>query len=230
MADRNWLLKKFNVVLTRTVLELGGTFCLPLQLTPPISKSIMHSMSFGRLVTELPDLQQVLSTYAAASAEKMRREKLACNYVSLFLETNRFMNEPQYNPWIKLPLPHATDFTAEIIEYTLIGLDAIFQDDFRYNKGGVLLDGLIPVGERQTNLFGPWDREKVARINQAVDGVNSIFGHGTMRLASQGFRNAHWRTRANHLSSITQPGKSSEFQHNPRMVGLGQSIPLYRSL
>jgi DNA polymerase V len=229
-ADRNWVMKKFNVVLTRTALELGGSFCLPLQLSPPISKSIMHSMSFGRLVTDLQDLRQVLSTYAAASAEKMRREKLACTYVSVFLETNRFMDEPQYAPWIKLPLPYATDFTAEIIDYALLGLDAIYKDDYRYNKGGVMVDGLIPAGERQTNLFDLWDREKVARINQALDGVNSIFGPGTMRLASQGFRNAKWRTRANHLSSITEPGKPSEFQHHPRSVELGQSVPLYRSL
>jgi DNA polymerase V len=230
MANRNWLLKKFNVVLTRTALELGGTFCLPLNLHPPTSKSIMHSMSFGRLLTELKELRQVLSTYASASAEKMRREELACTWVYVFLETNRFRDEPQYNPWIKLQLPHATDFTPEITEYALHGLESIYKDDYRYNKGGVLVHGLIPAGERQTNMFDPWDREKVARINQALDGVNSIFGPGTMRLGSQGFRNSNWRTRANHLSSITAPGKGSEFQHNPRMVELGQSVPLYRSL
>lgn len=229
-CDRNWLLKKFNVVLTRTALELAGTPCLPLNLHPPISKSIMHSMSFGRLVTELQELKQVISTYAAASAEKMRREKLACHYVTVFLQTNRFLKEEQYCPWIKLPLPYATDFTAEILDYSLMGLDAIYKEDYRFNKGGVLLDGLIPAGERQTNLFDPLDREKVARINEAMDSVNATFGSGTMRLASQGFRNAKWRTRANHLSSITQPGKASEFLHNPRMVELGQSVQLYRSL
>lgn len=229
-ADRNWILKTFNVVLTRTALELGETFCLPLNLSPPISKSIMHSMSFGRLVSNHDELRQVISTYAAASAEKMRREKLACNYVTVFLATNRFMNEPQYHPWIKLPLPHATDFTAEILDYALMGLDGIYRDDYRYNKGGVLLDGLIPAWERQTNLFDPWDREKVDRINQAMDTVNAVFGSGTMRLGSQGFRNAKWRTRANHLSSITEAGKASEFQHHPRMVELGQSVSLYRSL
>jgi len=43
-------MKRFNVVLTRTALELRGVFCLPLLLKPPICKSMMSSMSFGKLV------------------------------------------------------------------------------------------------------------------------------------------------------------------------------------
>jgi DNA polymerase V len=80
--------------LTRTALELRGVFCLPLLLEPPISKSIMSSMSFGKLVEDVESLRQVISTYAAESAAKMRREWLACSSVVVFLETNRFRDEP----------------------------------------------------------------------------------------------------------------------------------------
>jgi DNA polymerase V len=151
-ADERWLMKRFNVVLTRTALELRGVFCLPLLLEPPISKSIMSSMSFGKLVEDFESLRQVISTYAAESAAKMRREGLACSSVLVFLETNRFMDEPQYNPSVRVPLPYATDNTTEIIGAAMAGLKTMFQEGYRYNKGGAMVEGLIP-GSHKMGLF-----------------------------------------------------------------------------
>lgn len=103
--DPKWLLKTFNVVLTRTALELRGQFCLALQLEPSLSKSSMHSMSFGKLVEDYASLRQVISTYAAESSAKMRREQLVFGSVLVFLQTNRFIQDPQYAPQITLQLP-----------------------------------------------------------------------------------------------------------------------------
>jgi DNA polymerase V len=229
-TDPEWILKKFNVILTRTALELRGQFCLPLQLSPPISKSIMSSMSFGKLVEDFESLRQVISTYAAESAAKMRRENLACRAVLVFLETNRFIDEPQYYPSLKLQLPYPTDHTAEIIQTALAGLDNIFREGYRYNKGGVMLDGLIPAGERQTSLLDPHDREKVASLMQTLDQLNTLYGPGTLRYGSQGFRHASWQMRQNHLSSNNNQGLMTEHQQVKRICELGQSTALIRAL
>lgn len=228
--DPKWLLKTFNVVLTRTALELRGQFCLALQLEPPISKSIMHSMSFGKLVEDYASLRQVISTYAAESSAKMRREQLACGSVHVFLQTNRFIQEPQYFPGITLPLPYPTDHAAEIIQIALSALDAIFQSGYRYNKGGVMLGQLIPASERQTSLLDPYNRDKVARLMQALNGINQQFGPGALRYGSQGFRKATWQMRQNHLSSQNNQGLMTEHQQVKRICELGQSTALIRAL
>ncbi len=229
-ADSKWILKNFNIVLTRTALELQGKFCLPLQLVPPISKSIMHSMSFGKLIEDFESLRQVISTYAAESAAKMWREQLACWSVLVFLETNRFIQEPQYYPSITLQLPYPTDHTGEIIQTALSGLDNIYRDGYRYNKGGVMLSGLIPAEERQTSLLDPYDREKIASLMKALDQVNTTFGPGTLRYGSQGFRRMSWQMRQNHLSSQNNQGLMTEHQQMKRICELGQSTYLIRAL
>lgn len=229
-ADPDWILKKFNVVLTRTALELRGVFCLPLQLAPPLSKTIMHSMSFGKLVEDFESLRQVISTYAAESAAKMRREGLACTEVVVFLETNRFIQESQYYPSVKVPLPYPTDNTGEIIHTALIALDNIYRDGYRYNKGGVMVGGLIPGEERQTSLLDPYDRTKIASLMKALDQLNATYGPGTLRYGSQGFRKAAWQMRQNHLSSQNNQGLMTDHQQTKRICELGQSTHLIRAL
>lgn len=229
-ADHRWILKRFNVVLTRTALELQGKFCLPLQLAQPVSKSIMSSMSFGKLISDFESLRQVISTYAAGSAAKIRNEGLACHGVSVFLETNRFLDEPQYTPWFHLPLCYATDNTSEIIQAAIIALDSIYKPSYRYNKGGVLLDGLIPTSERQANVFDPWGREESARLMAALDTINQLYGPGTLRYGAQGFKGRPWKMRQNHLSTITKSVKASEYQQLPRSIELAQNVDLYTSL
>lgn len=229
-ADTKWLMERFNAVLTRTALELQGKFCLPILLESPISKTIMSSMSFSKLVEDFESLRQVLSTYAAESAAKMRREGLACQYVVVFLQTNRFIDEPQYNPSVKIQLPYATDNSTEIIQAAIAGLEQMFQDDYRYNKGGVMVGGLIPISERQTSLLDPYDREEVANLMQALDTLNTVFGPGTLRFGAQGLRQAKWQMRQNHLSTNNNRGLMTDHQQTKRICELGQSTHLIRAL
>ena len=187
-------------------------------------------MSFGKLVEDLESLRQVISSYASESAAKMRREQLACSYIVVFLHTNRFIEEPQYNPSVKIPLPYVTDNTTEIIQQAIAGLYQIFQEGYRYNKGGVLLGGLIPVDERQVSLLDPYDREKVVGLMKALDQGNTTFGPGTLRYGSQGFRKASWQMRQNHLSTNNNQGLMTEHQQTKRICELGQSTHLIRTL
>lgn len=140
------------------------------------------------------------------------------------------MQEPQYYPSIKVLLPYATDNTTEIIQTALIGLDGIFQGGCRYNKGGVIVGGLIPIEERQVSLLDPYDREKVASLMQALDQLNVTYGPGTLRYGSQGFRKTSWQMRQNHLSTDNNRGLMTEQQQVKRICELGQSTHLIRAL
>ena len=56
----------------RTILELRGYSCIPMELAPPSRQSITVSRSFGRTVTELQELEEAIATHLSRAAEKLR--------------------------------------------------------------------------------------------------------------------------------------------------------------
>lgn len=185
-------------------------------------------MSFGKLVEDFSSLR--ISTYAAETAAKMRREGLACMEVVVFLETNHFIQESQYYPSVKVPLPYPTDNAGEIIHTALSALDNIYREGYRYNKSGVMAGGLIPGEGRQTSLLDPYDREKVVSLMQALDQLNATCGPGALRYGSQVFRKASLKMWQNHLSTNNSQGIMTEHQQVKRICELGQSTHLIRAL
>ena len=198
-ADVRWIKERFGIVVVRTVMELKGTPCIPLELNPPAKKNICVSRGFSRPVETLAELQEAVAAYATRAAEKARRSGLAAGILTVFIHTNKFKDEPQYSNAIRLPLSVHTGDTGELIQCALHGLDAIFRDGFRYSKAGVLLNELVPASRVQPDLFDEKDRDRAGRLSQAVDRLNSDMGAGTVHYAATGFKQC-WRTKFMHRS------------------------------
>lgn len=193
-ADDHWIQKQMGVVGLRTVHELRGISCLPLEQCPPPKQGITCSRSFGRPVTTLAEMREAVAAYTARAAEKLRGEQLAASALTVFLTTNPFTDEPQYSNALALRLPVATDATPELLRVALQGIETIFREGFRYNKAGVMLLELVPVSQVQTNLFDHADRERSKRLMKAMDSLNAREGADTVRFAASGFTQ-RWRTR-----------------------------------
>jgi DNA polymerase V len=67
--------------------------------------------------------------------------------------TNRFADEPQYDNSVTIPLPVATQDTAELIGYALRGVEQIFREGYRYQKAGVILTASLNFSD-STGLSG----------------------------------------------------------------------------
>ena len=126
----------------------------------------MVSRSFGRPITTLIEMREAVATYMTRAAEKLRRSHVAAGVLTVFLMTNRFTDEPQYANSVTIPLPVATQDTAELIGYALRGVEQLFREGYRYQKAGVILTALVPAHQVQTHLFDQHDRER----SPAVDG------------------------------------------------------------
>lgn len=187
-SDVRWIKERFGVVTVRTVLELQGTPCIPLEFQSPSKKNICVSRSFSRSVETLSEMQEAVSTYATRAAEKARRSGLAASSLTVFVNTNRFKTEPQYNNAASFSLPVATADTQELIQGALRGLAAIFKKGFRYAKAGVLLNGLVPATRVQPDLFDDRDRERSGRLMKAMDAINADMGVGTVHFGSTGIQ------------------------------------------
>ena len=194
-ADTRWLKARFGIVAVRTVLELRGTPCIPLELQPPHKKNICVSRGFSRPIESLDELQEAVASYCSRAAEKARRSGLAAGFLTVFIHTNHFReNEPQYSNAVNLVLPVATADTSELIHYALQGLSSIFREGFRYSKAGVLLNDLVPARHAQANLFDDRNRERATKLTTAMDRLNADMGAGTIHYAATGFHGS-WKTK-----------------------------------
>jgi DNA polymerase V len=187
-ANDRWIRQQLGGVGQRIVWELRGISCLLLELCPPPKQSLMVSRSFGRPITSLSEMREAVATYTTRAAEKVRRHNMAAGVMTVFLMTNRFTEEPQYSQSVTMPLPVATQDTAELIRYALRGLEHVFREGYRYQKAGVILTALVPAHQVQTHLFDQHDRERSKQLMAAIDAINREWGSGTIRYAAVGLK------------------------------------------
>jgi DNA polymerase V len=200
MADPDTLRRRFSVVLERTVRELNGVPCIPLEEAPPPKKQIVSSRSFGHPVTRLQDLLESVSTHAARAGEKLRQEGQAAGLIQVFIGTNPFIpGEPQYHPAATVPFTTPVADSARLIQAARAALRRIYRQGFRYKKAGVMLMDLGPAGMRQADLFARTPPDARARLLAVVDEANRRMGRGTLRFAAEGIGQP-WKMRRERLT------------------------------
>lgn len=199
-APDDWIRKEMSVVGLRLVNELRGIPAIKWEFERPAKKNICTSRSFGRLTEDIGILKEAISNYAAACAEKLRRQKSCCKEMHIFIQTNPHKTEEtQYMRSINVQLERASNSTPELIKYALKGLDIIFKSGYRYMKCGVIVQDLVPEDKVQASMFETANLDKNKLIMQALDKVNGVLGKDTVRMATQGFKK-RYKLKAEHLS------------------------------
>jgi DNA polymerase V len=200
-SDDVWIRKHLTVMGLRTVHEMRGIECIPMELAPAPKKGIMSSRSFGRPVESLDELKESLSVYVSRAAEKLRAQKSAASVVHVFLTTNRHKkNEPQYGNSATALLPMPSSYTPELISWAISRLELIYKPGYRYKKTGVFLSGIVPEDQIQLNLFSQdYPHEKNQKLMKIVDKINSRWGTDTLKYASEGTKK-EWKMKREKLS------------------------------
>lgn len=196
-ADISWIRQKFGVEGVRTVYELRGIRCYPLQQNPPAKKSLVVSRMFGKNVESIEELTEAVAVYAARAGEKLREGRQAAGVLTVFITTSRFIQKRYFNT-AAVEFPVQTNDTAEIIQAALSVLKTIYRKGYVYKKAGVLLHNLVDENKVQGNLFDKADREKSKRLMRAVDAIN-FRTNGSLQWAAEGIRRP-WRAALNRKS------------------------------
>ena len=171
-TDVNWIRQKFGVIGVRTVYELKGICCYPLEDNPPMKKSITVSRMFGKPVVSVEDLKEAVASYASRAGEKLRQYHLAANIMTVFVTTSRFTKRRYFNSHT-LVFSVATSDTMEIIKAALFCIDNLYRKGFAYKKAGIIFNALVGEERVQRNLFDNADRERSRRLMRAIDNVNA---------------------------------------------------------
>jgi DNA polymerase V len=198
--NADWIRTNMSVVGLRLWNELRGVPSIEWEFEPKAKQNICTSRSFGKLTNDYSILKEAVSNYAAACAEKLRKQQSVCKQVNVFISTNPHKaDQQQYKHSITIQCETATDSSSEIIAYALKGLEIIFKPGYLFMKCGVMVLNIIPEAEVQMNLFDTKDRTKDKKALSAMDSINQLYGGGTVRMAVQRF-DRRFRLRADHLS------------------------------
>ncbi len=216
-APDKWVRRNMTIMGLRTVWELRGVPCIPLDEFPAPKKGIVSSRSFGRPVERLEELREAVASYVSRAAEKLRAQKSVAGSLTVFLSTNRFKeDDPQYSSGITCRLPVPSSYTPRLIHAAGRLLARIYRQGYRYKKAGVMLYEIMPEGDAQLDLFSRLhDTGRTRRLMSAMDRVNRSMGRHTLHFAAEGIVRP-WQMRRDFLS--------------PRYTTHWEEIPVVRAL
>lgn len=177
-APDEWVRERMTVVGLRTVRELRGVPCIPLEITSPAKKQITVSRTFGRATESLDELRAAIAFYITRAAEKLRKQKLVAGTLTVFIETDRFRPEPQYANSAALSVAPKSDSTWELRGLAFNGLERIFRRDYGYRRAGVTLGALELASKR---LWEDEWYERQRRLMAVIDRLNTKYGRDTVR-------------------------------------------------
>lgn len=195
-----WVQTHMTIVGVRMWRELWGQSCIPLELSLDRKKAMCTSRAFGKLTGDYSELREATTSYISRLALKLRREKCCATTITVKLQTNRFNpNHRQTFPSITLALPHPVNNTHDLVRTALEGLRKIYVRGYLFQKVEVMATGLIPETEVQLNLFNAYKGLEHNRLSEVMDKLNSHYGAGTLRMATEGDQQ-RWTLRREFLS------------------------------
>lgn len=200
-ADAARIRKRFGVVLQRTVFELRGTPCIPLEQDSLVKDQLIFSRSFSKPVTSAEEMQQVLGIYAQRVAGRLRAQHSVAKNMTVWAATSYYEQGEHHAPTVSVPLPTPTDEPVTLVKAAAAALLPQLRHGVRYVRAGVVLTGITPkTAEVALAPFVPaWEERK---IGEALDAINHKLGGRRIGIGRAGLQEAPaWNMRRELLSN-----------------------------
>lgn len=198
-ADEIRIRDKFSVVQMRTLLELRGTPCIPMEEEREMKDQLLYSRSFSEPVTDREQMEQVLAIYAQRAATRLHRQNTEAKVVTAWAMTSHFNAVQSHQPSATVALPsHSAD--PVVLTKAAKGLLAKITPGVRYAKAGITVTELRPVGAQPMldAFVAPRETKNVGALLEQIRGE-----HGTtaIGLGRAGFREGpEWQMRREMMS------------------------------
>lgn len=198
-ADAKWVRKKFSVVLERTIMELRGIPCIPLEDPRKYKDQLIYSRMFSTPVSTPEDMRQVLSIYAQKVSTRLRDQGQVAGIVSAWASTSWHAEGPRHTPYVSGGLTVETDdpigiskAAGQLIPHLLPGT--------KYVRACVILTGLRPKhGATPLELFQPEFEGR--RIGETLDSIAARLGPNLIGVGLGGLKAPpSWAMRRDMLS------------------------------
>lgn len=195
--------KGLTVVGERIIYELRGLACLPLDLVPARRKGCAVTRSFSSRITDRTTLEEAVAAHATRLGEKLRREGLGTDHVTVFYHTSEHDRDaPQRSVATTVTLPEHTSDSLALIKAARLGVAKTWREPspdrpaWRYSKAGVVTNDLAPLSHSPRALIGALDRERSGPLMAAMDACNARWGRGAVVPARAGLTTRRdWNTK-----------------------------------
>ena len=185
-ADPVMIRDRFSVVMMRTVLELQGTPCIPLEEERIGRDQLIFSRSFSTPLTSSAALRQVLSVYAQQASARLSRHHLQAKVLTAFAGTSEYHPQDKSFPSACIPLPMPTADPV-LLTRAAHGLLPAIQEGTRYVRAGIMVTDLRPSGnQKPLELFENPHEER--NIGPLVEEISRRYGRGAIGLGFAGLR------------------------------------------
>ncbi len=194
----DWVLKNFSIVEWRLQKDLLGISKIPLEEVSS-KKMIATTRSFEYTYSDIDNLKERISTFAASCAEKLRAQKSSCHMLIVQLSSNRHKKDAvQHRESKTVVFSYPTDSTLIISNAAVEAVKAIFKPGIKYKRAGVIVAGLVPNDNFQLNLFSH-ENPKHKPLMSAIDYLNRKFKADKIKLGNQDLKRT-WKMRQERLS------------------------------
>lgn len=189
-ADPRLIRRKFSVVMERTVMELRGISCIPLELVPPPAKEqLIYSRSFSQKLTDMDDMEQVISLYAQRVSGRLRAQGSVAGHLTAWAATG-WADEGTVSHTAQVAIPLHTP-TSDPIALTRAAMTISARlfpaPGIRYARAGIVLTDLQPAGGQQPlSLFA---HEFEGRgVGEALDAITRKMGKQAVGVGLAGLK------------------------------------------
>lgn len=210
-ADERWIRQQLTIVGLRTVQELRGITCFPINPQPPQRQQVTCSRAFGSATDSLADVRAAVAAFTGIAAAKLRRDGLLAGKLTVWLSTDsQRPDQPQYQNSRTISLAPLSNCTLELGHLALNVIEQLYRPGFRFRRAGVSLTELLPENEAPRRL---WEDERylgLRRLMAALDYCNARFGRETVRC---GYfpSSLRWQTKA----LFAAPGRTTRWADVP---------------
>lgn len=199
-ADARLIRKWFSVVLQRTVFELRGVSCTPIDDQPqPDKQQLIFSRSFSSPVTTVAEMRQVLSIYAQKVSTRLRAQGLVAANVAAWASTSWYSTFESHAPYVPVQLTTETDEPITIAKAAGALLPRL-QPGTKYVRAGVVLTNLAPKGaSAPLQLFEAEFEGR--RLGETLDSITEKLGTGAIGVGLGGLKDTPaWNMKRELLS------------------------------
>lgn len=194
-VSEQWVHKQMSIRGLKTVRELKGESCLPLESDIEPQQSIARTRSFGHNVRDYYQLEGAIATFTAQAAIKLRAQKEVATGVMVFVRTpQNFEFGRGSSTVVRLGQPTAD--TGSLITAALEGLQTIYDQDFAYRRAGIALVGLVSEAAWQLSFTQDVNMlDKQVQLMASVDRLNTKYNTRLIRHGSEHIQRIGWHSK-----------------------------------
>jgi DNA polymerase V len=204
--------KHMSVVGARTLRELNGHSCIPLELNPPAKQTLTVSRTLKAATSSFEDVRQAIAAHTVRACEKLRSHRLRAGGLTAFITSTRHPRGEYYGKSAGIWFPEPTALTQPILQAGLTIAAQTFKPGIYYKKVGVTLVDIVPENQVQQDMFFQGYEHSPALI-KAIDQLNNTYGRHTVIFGATGLtrrwqqvpmiRSARYSTRATELLCVS---------------------------